>query len=663
MSEYRYKAFISYAHADRKWARWLHRSLESYRPPKHLVGKQTPRGPIPERLTPVFRDRDELPSAADLGAVLEQALRQSESLLVVCSPAAAQSRWVNEEIRHYRSLGRDGQIFCLIVDGEPNATNQGVPEQECFPAMLHEALEGDDSAGITERVAADVRPGGDGKLGAKLKIIAGMLGLGLDELRQREQQRRQKRLMVIAAAAVVGMVFTTALAAAALMARAEAERQRVRAEQQAETARQTSDFLVELFNVVDPGEARGREPLAREILDRGAERIERDLSDQPAVKANLQGTMGKVYTGLGLYDQAAELLEAALATGASVPAETANIEVRNLTALAEVHYRNGRYEEAAVPANKAVSIARLGDDSEALHDALVVQGQVLMSKDLFDEAQTAFEGALSLNSESDSALNGLGELHYYQGEIKAARAMFVRALESREARLGEDHPLTLESLANVAALAHMQLDLDEAEARSREALSRARVIFGETHPDTATYMNNLGRVLLENGELEEAIGLLEVAVVTDRARTSDAHEYLVFSLNNLALTRAFSAGEGGAEDLYLEALEIARGHQHRMQGSILANLGDLRCRGDDPLEGFANVQAAQEMMVSVYGVNNWRLHHAASIEGACLVALGRRDEALPLLQAASEALQQAGGEDWLFARLAVERLARADPSG
>jgi hypothetical protein len=88
---FKYRAFISYSHSDEKWAQWLHRSLETYRLPKHLVGAQTEFGPVPARFTPVFRDRDELATATNLGATLINALEQSACQIVICSPKAAQS--------------------------------------------------------------------------------------------------------------------------------------------------------------------------------------------------------------------------------------------------------------------------------------------------------------------------------------------------------------------------------------------------------------------------------------------------------------------------------------------------------------------------------------------------------------------------------------------
>ena len=146
MDPVKYWAFLSYSHRDAKWGSWLHKSLESYRPPKQLVGRRTERGPIPARLALIFRDRVELACATDLGASFNDALSRSLCQIVICSPSAARSRWVNEEILAFKRLGREDRIFCLIVDGAPNASDD--PSQahlECFPPALRYHL-GADSA-------------------------------------------------------------------------------------------------------------------------------------------------------------------------------------------------------------------------------------------------------------------------------------------------------------------------------------------------------------------------------------------------------------------------------------------------------------------------------------------------------------------------------------
>jgi hypothetical protein len=251
----KYWAFLSYSHRDAKWATWLHKALESYRPPKQLIGTVTARGPVPKRLAPIFRDREELASATDLGTVINEALRRSACQIVICSRSAARSKWVNEEILAFKRLGREDRIFCLIVGGEPNASDDPAhADEECFPSALRYRLgaDGELSSVRTEPIAADARPGKDGRNNAKLKLIAGLLGVGFDGLRQREQRRRQRQLFAIASGAVAGMVLTTGLAAAALIARATAQRQTVIAKREAETARQTTVFLVDLFRISDP---------------------------------------------------------------------------------------------------------------------------------------------------------------------------------------------------------------------------------------------------------------------------------------------------------------------------------------------------------------------------------------------------------------------------
>jgi tetratricopeptide (TPR) repeat protein len=219
---FRYRAFISYSHRDKAWADWLHRALETYRVPSRLVGTTTAHGTIPRRLNPVFRDRDELSSAPELGAKINAALAQSENLIVICSPASAASRWVNEEVLAYKRTGRAGRIFCLIVEGEPNATDlPGRAAEECFCPALRFATDADGHATTerTEPIAADARPDKDGKANAKLKLIAGMLDVGFDTLKQREQRRQVQRMTAIAGIALVVLVVTIVLATFALISR------------------------------------------------------------------------------------------------------------------------------------------------------------------------------------------------------------------------------------------------------------------------------------------------------------------------------------------------------------------------------------------------------------------------------------------------------------
>jgi len=190
-----YHAFISYSHKNETDARWLHRRLESYRIPRQLRGEEEIR-----RLSPVFRDREELPTAVDLGRVIEDALERSRYMIVLCSPESAKSRWVDAEIRRFKQMGKANKILACILSGEPNASDGNDPEQECFPASLRFGVDeaGELTTERTEPIAADLREVGDGRHDGFLKLAAGMLGVGFDQLKRRHLRRRRRQLTVLA---------------------------------------------------------------------------------------------------------------------------------------------------------------------------------------------------------------------------------------------------------------------------------------------------------------------------------------------------------------------------------------------------------------------------------------------------------------------------------
>ncbi|MEA3011452.1 MAG: hypothetical protein QOJ91_3144 [Sphingomonadales bacterium] len=208
-----YVAFISYSHKDAAMGRWLHRKLEGYRLPRRLAGTQGEHGEVPTHLTPIFRDRDELPAAGDLSDRIRAALADSRALIVVCSPNSATSPWVAKEIAMFRELHPERPIFGAIVEGQPD---------RCFPGALSE--------GGIEPLAADLRDDGDGRRLGILKLVAGLSGIGLDALVQRDAQRRIQRVMYVTAVAVAAMLAMAIMTAIALSARSEAQRQRAQAE-------------------------------------------------------------------------------------------------------------------------------------------------------------------------------------------------------------------------------------------------------------------------------------------------------------------------------------------------------------------------------------------------------------------------------------------------
>lgn len=228
-----YFAFLSYSHKDEELARWLHDELEQFRVPPQLVGKITDHGVIPRRLTPIFRDTQELAAANDLGEKIEQALAGSQFLIVLCSPDAARSRWTDAEVAAFKRARPEGCVLAAIASGEPFASEvEGREAEECFPPALRQRYDrlGRPTGKRAEPLAADLREEHGGRRIGLLKLIAGMLGVGLDELVQRETTRRQRRLAFVTSASIAGMALTSMLALAAIEARDAARDQRREAE-------------------------------------------------------------------------------------------------------------------------------------------------------------------------------------------------------------------------------------------------------------------------------------------------------------------------------------------------------------------------------------------------------------------------------------------------
>lgn len=189
----KYKAFISYSHKNEKFATWLHKSLEKYKIPNTL---QESYPNLPNKLYPIFKDREELPSSSNLSQNIIEALKESDYLIVICSINSAKSQWVNKEIVDFKRIHGEDKILAIIIDGEPNAKDKKDFNDtlECFPEALKYRIDikGNLTSERTEPIAADIRKGKDSYRFGKLKLIAGLLNIGFEELYQREEKRQKK---------------------------------------------------------------------------------------------------------------------------------------------------------------------------------------------------------------------------------------------------------------------------------------------------------------------------------------------------------------------------------------------------------------------------------------------------------------------------------------
>jgi tetratricopeptide (TPR) repeat protein len=642
---------------------------------------------VPKRLAPIFRDREELATATDLGTVISEALRLSACQIVICSPNSARSKWVNEEILSFKRLGREDRIFCLIVGGEPNASDMpGREGEECFPPALRYRLgpDGELSTARTEPIAADARPGKDGRTNAKLKLIAGVLGVGFDGLRQRELRRRQRQLFAIASASIAGMVLTSGLAAAALIARATAQRQTVLAKREAETARQTTAFLVDLFRISDPSEARGNSLTAREVLDTGATRVNVQLAKQPEIQATLQDTLGTVYMGLGLYGQAKPLLEAAAtrrralgpgenpALAVSLSHEGDLLTLRAEYPGAEKAYREAIALQRALPPDRrddaalarslfglGQELAARGESAEAernLQEALALQKRVYpganedtartlqalawtISDRSLNEAVPLMQSCVAMqrtlwgtqpHPDYAGALNDLGLMYRDQGDYVQSEQLLRESLAMLHRLLGDKHKDIAQALNNLALVQQRRGDLNGAEATFRQALVMQREMLGEVHPDVANTLNNLAFVIDEKGDVRGALATETRALDVYRKLFPNDNPDVARVMNRIGYWYTQTGEYASAERFLAEALAMRRrlyDQNHPEIASSLENLGVFQVATHKYEDALQSSRTAAQIFTTAFSASNWKTGVAEAVNGAALAGLGEYAQA------------------------------------
>jgi non-specific serine/threonine protein kinase/serine/threonine-protein kinase len=367
--------------------------------------------------------------------------------------------------------------------------------------------------------------------------------------------------LVVMFALLAGIVGTT-------FGLVRANRAEAQAKQEAAAAEKVSGFLVGLFEVSDPTEARGNSITAREILDSGAKEIDEGLSDQPELQARLMTTMGTVYRKLGLWSQAEPLLEQALETRKRVLGDDHPDTLESMYGLADLYGNQGRYDEAEPLYLETLEIRMhvLGNDHPDTLMSMNRVGVTYFYQGRYDEAEPLFLETLETrkhvlgNDHPDTldSMNSLGGLYVYQGRSDEAEPLFLETLEIRKRILGDDHPSTLESMNNLAVLYESQGRYDEAEPLYLEALETQKRVLGNDHPLTLICTRSLGRLYASQGRYDEAEPLLLETIEAQKLVLGNHHPETLISMGNLAGLYKNQGRYDEAEPLYLETLEIRR---------------------------------------------------------------------------------------------------------
>ncbi len=531
----RYWAFISYSHEDALHAQWLHSMLERFAIPKDLADRPQALGLNDESFAPVFFDRAELGSSPDLTTALQAGLDASAYLIVVCSPAAARSPRVNNEVEYFVRRHGKARVLCLLVGGRPNTRARGLAdERECLPSALLPGVIDD-----TEPLAADIRKGRSALNPALEQLAAGLLGVGLDAIRRRELQRRQK-LLWRAMAAVSGVLLVTlTLAAYAWHARSEAIANAEIARREADSARQVSDFLISIFRTSAPSESLGNTITARALLDRAAARIETEKAGGAEIQSRLLGSIGTVYHQLGLNAPARALLVNALHLARDAPS------AQRADALYSMALLNAGTDNAA-DAEKQFrdSLSMLSpceNNSIACIRRHVGLANLLVKVNRPDEALAELDAASKLLADGDSpeaahVLDTYAYLHREQARFAQAEPYAIQGLEMRQRLFGDVHPDIAKSYYGLALLTQEARQGDRALGYARKALAMDQRVYGQDHPETLTSTQMIGILHAESGQFAEAKPYFEKTLtIRERVLGADHTEtgYAAYNLGCL----------------------------------------------------------------------------------------------------------------------------------
>ncbi len=330
----------------------------------------------------------------------------------------------------------------------------------------------------------------------------------------------------VGVAATIAVLLVAFSVTTALQARRIAS-ERDRANQEAAASRQVSDFLTGLFKVSDPSEARGNSVTAREILDKGADKIAKDLQGQPVVQGKLMSTMGLVYDSLGLFGPAQSLLEKALETRLGALGPDHPDVAGTLGQLGTVWWHKGDLAKAREFLERALAIneRHFGPESTEAAATLHNLGNVLWTAGKYDEARKTFERSLAIretrfgpdSAEVASTLNSLGAIAYKEGDFKKAAETWERTLAVREKVLGHDHPLLAQTLNNLAICYTYSGEPERGVPLLERVVAIQEKVLGPEHPDLASGFMNLGDALYYSGGpnarlyYDRAVAIMEAA--------------------------------------------------------------------------------------------------------------------------------------------------------
>jgi eukaryotic-like serine/threonine-protein kinase len=475
-------------------------------------------------------------------------------------------------------------------------------------------------------------------------------------------------------AAILILAFATTTYVQSLRISAERDRvtqQRERAEHERARAEEVSSFLVNLFKLSDPGENRGNQVTARELLDSGAQRLHAGLQDQPATKAALLSTVGMVYDSLGQYQDALPLLSESLQLQAQAH-DSSHIDT--LLELGRAYIGAGDLPAAEAPLQQGLHLAQsdagamsaeTGHALYALGMLRYQQGKNSDARELYIRSLNILESSKAPQTDVSPVLNDLATVYISDHQWTLAKQAYDQALEIDRRMLGDDHPKVAFRLQNLAIVAQNMGDLKQAEVLYRDALQRELRAYGDRHPEVAVTKGNYGLLLQREGRLTEAEPLLRSALEIKLSLYGPNHFMVGYSRVSLAILLHDKGDLAGSENEFRQALAIYDSSlpaNHQYRAALLMHFARLLVDRNKAAEALTKSDESIKIWAATSPASSPQTALAHAIHAYALEHLGKSKAAAEELDAAVPVLVKARGTDDAVVRRAQNWLRVADPN-
>jgi eukaryotic-like serine/threonine-protein kinase len=466
-------------------------------------------------------------------------------------------------------------------------------------------------------------------------------------------------LPVVAGLATMCLILAFAAATYTQSLRIAAERDRVaqqreRAEHERARAEEVSSFLINLFKLSDPGENRGNQVTARELLDSGAKRLRAGLQDQPETKAALLSTVGAVYDSLGQYQDALPILDESLRLQTQ---SSDGSRIGTLLEMGTARIGAGDFSGAEAPLQEALHLSQHEFGAKSLQSGRALwalgmlryqQGRIGESKDLYVRSLGILGAANASQSDISEVLDDLAKVYTREQQWELAKTTTERALEIDRRVLGDSHPRLAKHINSLAIIAQNMGDLQQAEALYQEAIRRNQRNYGENHPETATSKGNYGLLLLREGRLAEAEPLLRSALDVRLSLYGPNHFLVGYYRVSLAILLHDKGDLIAAENEFRQALAIydkSLPANHQYRASALMHFARLLVDRGKFDEALSASTESLKIWTETSSSSSPSLAQAHAIHAYALEHLNRSDDAAKELDQALPILTQARGTD------------------